>query len=493
MADPNDLVNDPNSERFMHPSVTTVVPPPAPPVARTMTADLPLDQRPQVADAGMPQAPAKKKGKGFQVGAPDMPDLNPLGPNVSNVLTLSGQDADAAAAKGEYGQALGAGARGLLATIPAQVADTYNNVTSYAAPLIKGAKGFAAGLFGADATAAPATAPTAPAATAAPSVLPDPNRQQLQAGVNPGNAQTGQPPTPQPAPPPNTVGFDPSITKTVDAQGRTTYTNIGTDPAFANRGAVTPQNEAAANTLATRYAATPAAAPGSAAPIVLPDTGGYGLRDKGFLAAREQRMDLESRMRGLSADQAATLAERSKAASDQNATSRANNAETVAAHREATAASAGTAAAQIAANAPHLAAETQHARAQAQLTGSQVQAANLLQQAKIEYGKALASGDEKAADKAKDNLRAAQGKWEKEVPDHNRIVVVPGGTIPDPNNLGQYIHQPSGVFDQEEKKFYSMPAQQGNVPAPKFDTGKTYVDPTSGEKRKWDGSKFIPV
>ena len=64
------------------------------------------------------------------------------------------------------------------------------------------------------------------------------------------------------------------------------------------------------------------------------------------------------------------------------------------------------------------------------------------------------------------------------------FTVVKGGQGVDAT--GQVVNQPDRVLDNQSGQF----VEQGAKTAPKYETGKVYVD-GQGRKAKWDGTKFV--
>lgn len=92
---------------------------------------------------------------------------------------------------------------------------------------------------------------------------------------------------------------DPTPTRRVSGGSSPLFTNLpegsADSAALMGRGAISPQNMAAADALSARYATQPQAeAPGGAAAAFIPkDTGGYGLLDRDRLRERSLRMDAD--------------------------------------------------------------------------------------------------------------------------------------------------------------------------------------------------------
>ncbi len=273
------------------------------------------------------------------------------------------------------------------------------------------------------------------------------------------------------------------MTKVVAPNGAVTYTNAGQG---FTPGVVTPQNDAAAVALDARSRGQ---VPADVAPVtpvtVVGDGGGYGLLSKDAQAARNRGFDVANATQGLSARQRANYLATTGATEASRATAQEQIAATLSGQQLTAKAAAdrlavekaaqGTTAATGAATAAHL--------------NSQTQAAQDLQAAKLAYGAALQGGDPKAIARAELGLRGAQGRWEK---DNTRLMVVPGGTTPDPNNPGQYIHQPSMIFDPDAGKFISPP---GAGAAPAKSTGTSKEDyaalPNGSQYVGTDGKTYI--
>jgi hypothetical protein len=129
---------------------------------------------------------------------------------------------------------------------------------------------------------------------------------------------------------------------------------------------------------------------------------------------------------------------------------------------------------------------------QATKTALEVQSAIATQAAQERYRAAVASGDAKTIQAAEDELRAVQGKWEKPAtPPKFSAVAIPGGVDP---ATGMPMGSGVAVVDQGTGAVRVMSPQEakGGTPAPKFESGKVYVD-GQGRRATWDGSKFVPA
>lgn len=173
--------------------------------------------------------------------APALPALatRTLEPSATGtVLGQAAVDANSAAARGDYAQAVSQGVRGLAGAIPALAVDT----AGVFAPAARGFGNVVSTLFTGEpmqdtapaaATPQPVARPVTPA-VAQPATQPDSVR---------GRGQPVAQPTATVPPPPGTI-----ISPT-----RGVYGNVTGDTAFENRGAISPQNDAAATALDARY------------------------------------------------------------------------------------------------------------------------------------------------------------------------------------------------------------------------------------------------
>lgn len=387
------LVNDPNDERYLHPSVSVRAPvlapvetPPAVP-----TAQLPLEQRPQAVDAVQPQRIAlRTAAPGFisSANAATAPVAAPVAaPAVADDGSMS------------YGQQMrnvGGYAVGALARLAKEVVS--------APPDANSPQGYGLNRLGAAPAPNPGAVvpnpPSAPASTQLATLNP---ARDSQAANPPGSSTVV-----------STVDGAPGVSKFVQ-NGKTLYSNVagGDNDALMARGASpTPANDAAAQALSDRYtaaarmAATPSdVVPADKAVTVLADTGGYGLLDKARTEARNASFGAGSG--AISGREAARLATQRAIAADANATSRANTADTTAAHNYSTDSAAQTAM-------RRLALDITNGRVSNEHTAAQTSSLVALEGAKKGYADALATGDATKIQKAEDQLRARQGKYEKE-------------------------------------------------------------------------------
>lgn len=244
------------------------------------------------------------------------------------------------------------------------------------------------------------------------------------------------------------VSEAPGVRKVVDAQGRTLYTNrsIESDAELMGRGAVSAQNNAAADALAARYASQPgqlesqpAAGQGEVAPraSVIGQTGGFGLLDRERMAAREREMAAEKAMRGVGSRTRASVyaqLERGDRADAANLTANASNNATVRRGQDLQDAQAqerlGLDQQRVGFEGTRAAADVAQSRATTADVQTRTQAAMQLMSAQNELLKARASGDAKASAAAEENLRALQGKYEREIPDLFGVTPIPGGIDP---------------------------------------------------------------
>lgn len=167
------------------------------------------------------------------------------------------QDATAAWNRGEVAQAAGTAVRGVATAIPTSL---YEAGEAALSPVIGGARGFVRGLFGgeeaapaaAQAPAAPPAAAPAPRVAAAPA--PVPAAPTAATATKPANNTPVAAPAPlDPAPAAGSNGFT-EVAPGILRKGNTFTDQAGTqDAGFLNRGAITPQNQAAADALAANY------------------------------------------------------------------------------------------------------------------------------------------------------------------------------------------------------------------------------------------------
>lgn len=123
----------------------------------------------------------------------------------------------------------------------------------------------------------------------------------------------------------------------------------------------------------------------------------------------------------------------------------------------------------------------------APLKGAQAAGAVQVQAAKDAYAKAAASGDQKAMAQAEETLRVMGVGRDRNIPPPRQLVV-PGGTTPDPANPGQYIHQPSMVFNPDTGQFVQPPSAQAAKPA----IAEGSISTVNGKSAKYIGGKWVP-
>ena len=338
----------------------------------------PESQRPATGIYGTPRPPAPE-GSWVEApraapaavarpapAAPALPALatRTLEPSATGtVLGQSAVDANSAAARGDYAQAVAQGVRGLAGAIPALAVDT----AEVFAPAARGFGNVVSTLFTGKPMqdTAPAVAAPQAAARPAPPAPAQPATQPAASTV----AKPAQPPAPQPTPAPQPQRVDGII-----SPRRGVYTNVIGDTAFENRGAISPQNDAAATALDARYRQQAA----------------------GERAMAEQAAATDPR---------ALLLGQIKAAIDRNAPLTRSGA-AVLTSLAASDAQAATSRGQQ---------DTERRRVKVAEDEARIRntAAITKMAAEQRYAAALAKGDEKEIKAAEDNLRAVQGKWEK--------------------------------------------------------------------------------
>lgn len=166
------------------------------------------------------------------------------------VMDGAAQDAQTAWDRGEVGQAAGSVVRGAATAIPTAIYEAGEAVLS---PVVGGARGFVRGLFGGE-EAAPAAAP-APAAPARAPAAPSATAATKPPAAQAAKPTAAAPQSAKPAAPASANGFT-EVAPGILRKGNTFTDAAGTtDAGFLNRGAITPQNRAAADGLAERYGA----------------------------------------------------------------------------------------------------------------------------------------------------------------------------------------------------------------------------------------------
>jgi hypothetical protein len=148
---------------------------------------------------------------------------------------------------------------------------------------------------------------------------------------------------------------------------------------------------------------------------------------------------------------------------------------------------AGTAAAQLASTAPG-------ARAEGRLKTVQADAAVQVQAAQRAY---MAATTPEARAKAEDNLRALQGKYEKDVPDLFQTSVIPGEVDALGNKSPSHVavtDKRSGgikVYDANGQPTGTTPHAKPLPPREQLQAGTVYQ--TARGAAKWDGKQFVPA
>jgi hypothetical protein len=353
-------------------------------------------------------------------------------------------------------------------------------------------------LTGAGTVAPPAAAPAPAAPTPAPSAIatlaqPYSPARDSQA-ANPAGSST-------PIPTVNgasgiTVPDAPGVSKFVQ-NGRTAYTNVAGDngAALAPAGAVSTQNNDAAQTLSDRYgaaallAATPQPALTGSNPGLVVGTSGPGNSTapetqtvRSILNRGNSRQDLiREQLANSAATNAATNATTRDVAQTGAASRLASSNIAAAASNYNANTSAGTAQARLATETPEIQAKTQ-------LTQQQVAQQQRLQDLQKKY---LAATDPAERRQLYEALIASQGHVRSLA---EKFTVVPQGSQVDPAT-GVVTHNPSKLFDNQlgkEIELSEPTSGAGSKAAPQYETGKVYQD-AKGNKAKWDGQKFVPA
>lgn len=278
------------------------------------------------------------------------------------------------------------------------------------------------------AAAPPATAATSSPVATAPAAGFSPARDSQAANTTPSTAPVPAATT-APAAAPTTTALDGGITKTMGADGRTLYSNVGgtSDATLMARGMPSARNTAAADALDARYRTEAAAlAARDAAPG--PQVMVANIAPLGFKA--EPSSGSSPSTSGISSREAARLATQREIAAANNTTQRYGydtNAATATRGQDlqagATAARLGFDQAEARFRNPLTVAQTQEAQ-------QRVAAQSQLQGAQQAYTQALATGDQKKIDAAENNLRGITGRWEKTYPDMFSTTTVGGGIDP---------------------------------------------------------------
>ena len=358
------------------------------------------------------------------------------------VLGQSAVDANAAAARGDYAQAVARGARGMAAMIPALAVDT----ADVFAPAVRGVGNFVSTLFNGEpmqdtapaaATPQPAARPVTPALTQ-PATQPDSIRSRGQTIAVP-------PPALQPTPAPQPQRVDGII-----SPRRGVYGNVTGDTAFDNRGAISPQNDAAATALDARYRQQAA----------------------GERAMAEQAAATDPR--AILMGQLKSMADRNQTFSARGAQVLAGLAQTDATSRDA--------AGRLALEGRRVASGAEESSARTQLTQQQIAAAQRLGklQAKLQ-----STTDEGERERIREQILLEQGK-DKPMP-APRWIAVPGGQSIDPAT-GQVIREPAVAFDPQTGEYKQL-SQAAKPPARPVGT----ISTKDGKSARWDGTKWIPL
>jgi hypothetical protein len=338
-----------------------------------------------------------------------------------------------------------------------------------------------------------------------------------QANVNMGQG-TVAPPNGYTGPAGAALGFDPNVRKAVDAKGKVLYTNQddASNASLMARGMPSAQNVAAADALSARSAAEGAAATAGVQPAgpqatVIGATGGFGLRDAGYLAGRSNEIAHQQQMAAMTAGLPPKVRAQVMAQLENTAASRDNNAANNSTQRYGYDLNAARDSQRNAIDAQRLGidrtrlgfdairAGNETARTGADVAHSQATTAEVQQRtgaqqqviaAQAAYQKALATGDQKVIDQAENGLRAVTGKWERTYPDLFSATQVGGGVDPQTG-----MPRPSSVVVTNKRDGTTKvvnPQDSAAAAPPKFEAGKVYQD-AQGRKAKWDGSKFVPA
>lgn len=336
--------------------------------------------------------------------------LGSVAPGVRAVLDGASDDTQRAAAAGNYGQAVSQAARGVVAAIPASFADVTRPARAVISTIGSGMRD-AAMTFATGSPGGAASDPALPAIGGIPVVPPPASSAVAPRPVaRPVASQPGPPVSPPTDVNPQdqrlaaqSAGQDvegmPQVKRLVDATGKVLYTNVpGTTIQSMRAGPISAQSMRAADALDAR-----------------------GRRETQATRARDQLAREE-------ADAAATNARTMegielakwgpKALNQKRLTAVAEQRNAIEAGRAAVDAG------RAVSEASYQGAQAGEARARTRSTISTLAA----QEA---YSKALASGDAKAIQAAEQNLRALQGKYEKEPPpDLFTTTAIPAGVDP---------------------------------------------------------------
>ena len=371
--------------------------------------------------------------------APALPALatRTLEPSATGtVLGQSAVDANSAAARGDYAQAVAQGVRGLAGAIPALAVDT----AEMFAPAARGVGNFVSTLFNGEPMqdTAPAVAAPQPAARPAPPAPAQPATQPAASTV----AKSAQPPAPQPTPAPQPQRVDGII-----SPRRGVYGNVTGDTAFDNRGAISPQNDAAATALDARY------------------------RQQ---AAGERAMAEQA----AAADPRAILMGQMKAMADRNQTFSARGAQVLAGMAQ-TDATSRDAAGRLALEGRRVASGAEESAARTQMTQQQIAAAQRLGrlQAKLQ-----STTDEGERERIREQILLEQGK-DKPMP-APKWIPVPGGQSIDPATQ-QVIRDPSGAFNPQTGEYMQL-GQAAKPPLGAVKAGYRFKGGNPADQKNWE-------
>ena len=426
--------------------------------------------------------------------APDqsqVPATQRLGWRTDSVMNEAAGDAQAAFSKGNYGETAGTLVRGAAAAVPAAFVDFGEGLAGGIVPAVKG---FYRGMTGGDAiTDPPASALKPVVGATAAQAAPKPVVPAQAAAPAPVVAPTA---ATESAPDGSPLGKDVGYgIRRIDAPGKSPlFTNVGNadNAALMGRsGAVSAQNQNAAQILSDRYAGEArnaaavdqynhevAAAQAINARPIAKDTGGFGLLSKEYQDRRNASF-APSSLQGDTARNAYVLAQ-NKALDDQsleNVKSDRDEARVSARERGA----------------------TDRAILQEQGVNSRFGMSNKIAQQKADAEQAKLGFDTKAASQIQalqqqivsetdpkklavlqDKMQTLTGKHRRPEP-ANKFTVVPGGQAVDPKT-GQTYTVPSRVLDNQTKRFVDQPSGSGSEQSPYKDgqelvgkDGKIYI------------------
>ena len=423
----------------------------------------------------------------------EIPATQRIGWRTDAVMNGAASDAQSAFDKGNYAETAGTLVRGAAAAVPAAFVDFGEGLAGGIVPAVKG---FYRGMTGGDAiTDPPASALKPVVGATAAQAAPKPVVPAQAAAPAPVVAPTA---ATESAPDGSPLGKDVGYgIRRIDAPGKSPlFTNVGNadNAALMGRsGAVSAQNQNAAQILSDRYAGEArnaaavdqynhevAAAQAINARPIAKDTGGFGLLSKEYQDRRNASF-APSSLQGDTARNAYVLAQ-NKALDDQsleNVKSDRDEARVSARERGA----------------------TDRAILQEQGVNSRFGMSNKIAQQKADAEQQKLGFDTKAAaqiqtlqqqiisDDGKDprrtaalhdKMQAITGKYQRPEP-ANRVTVVPGGQVVDPKT-GQVYTVPPRVLDNQTMRFIDQPSGSGSEQSPYKDgqelvgkDGKTYV------------------